>query len=491
VSAGQRRAIIDIGSNTIRLVVFGGAPRVPIVLYNEKLIGGLGRDVISDGKLSERTMTSAVIGLARFKTLVASMDVSAFRVVATAAVRDATNGEEFVDRVRALGLPVELLSGEAEAQASGHGVISAIPRADGVVADLGGGSLELVRITQGHISQQVSLPIGILNVSEIRAQGDGALRRHVQKLVAQSSWAWRSHNLPLYLVGGSWRSLARVHIHVTGFPLPVLGNHMMMPEEIRPMSDAIQLMDRAAIKSVPSMPTGRASMVADAAAMLAALVEAISPSQIITCAFGLREGLLYEALDAAERKQDPLIEGVRFATATQDQFPGHGDALVRWLDSLFGHEKRALSRLRHAVCLLIGTGWASNPDFRALSGEELALRGNWVGVTARDRAMMGMALYVGLGGTGEAPAILSQLADTASLQVARSWGLALRLAQRLSGGATQILAQSKIECDGQTITLHLADGLAALNDPSVRRRLERLGNAMSAAASAVAITKLP
>jgi exopolyphosphatase / guanosine-5'-triphosphate,3'-diphosphate pyrophosphatase len=480
VKSGQRRAIIDIGSNTIRLVVFGGAPRVPIVLYNEKLVGGLGRDVISDGALSEKTMKTALAGLARFKALVASMDVSAFRVVATAAVRDASNGAGFVDRVRALGLPIELLSGEAEARASGHGVISAIPGADGVVADLGGGSLELVRIAQGHISQQVSLPIGILSVQDIRTKGEGSLRRHVQKLVAQSSWAWRSHNLPLYLVGGSWRSLARVHIHLTGFPLPVLGNHRMLPEEVRRLSDAIQPMDRAAIKSIPSMPAGRASLVADAAAMLAALVDAISPSQIVTCAFGLREGLLYDALDANERRKDPLIEGVRFATAAQDQFPGHGDVLAHWLDGLFGNEKRHQSRLRHAVCLLVGTGWASNPDFRALSGEELALHGNWVGVTARDRAIMGMALYVGLGGTGEPPLILSQLADPEALTLARNWGLALRLAQRLSGGATAILSQSSITLEGRQLTLRLADNLAALDDASVRRRLDRLGSGLAA-----------
>jgi exopolyphosphatase / guanosine-5'-triphosphate,3'-diphosphate pyrophosphatase len=491
VSVGQRRAIIDIGSNTIRLVVFGGAPRVPVVLYNEKLMGGLGVDVIADGKLSERTMKTALAGLARFKTLVESMDVAAFRVVATAAVRDASNGATFVDRVRALGLPIELLSGEAEAQASGLGVISAVPRADGVVADLGGGSLELVRVAHGQISQQMSLPIGILNVAEIRGKGKGSLRRHVQSLVAESSWAWRSHNLPLYLVGGSWRSLARVHIHLTGFPLPVLGNHIMMRDEILTLSNAIQSMDRAAIKAIPSMPAGRALMVADAAAMLAALVEAISPSQIVTCAFGLREGLLYEALDAKERKKDPLIEAARFATAAQDQFPGHGDALLGWLDGLFGDEPRELARLRHAVCLLIGTGWASNPDFRALSGEELALHGNWAGVTARDRAIMGMALYAGLGGSGEVPPILSQLADPASLLIARSWGLALRLAQRLSGGATRILAQSKIERVGRTLTLYLADGLAALDDPSVRRRLDRLASAVSAESGAVVITKLP
>jgi exopolyphosphatase/guanosine-5'-triphosphate,3'-diphosphate pyrophosphatase len=418
------------------------------------------------------------------------MDVSSLRVVATAAVRDATNGPEFLGCIRELGLPVELLSGEEEAKASGYGVISEIPGADGVVADLGGGSLELVRISQGHISQLLSLPLGILNVPGIRAQGAGTLRRHIQTLIAKNSWAWRSHNLPLYLVGGSWRSLARVHMHQTGFPLPVIGNHSMMPKEVRPLSDAIQAMDRAALKAIPALPSGRVPMVADAAALLAALVEAISPCEIITCAFGLREGLLFQVLEPAERKKDPLIEGVRFATAAQDQFPGRSDALIRWLEPLFGSEPPSMLRLRHAVCLLVGTGWASNPDFRATSGEELTLHGNWVGVTARDRAIMGMALYVGLGGTGQAPAILGQLADPASLQLARAWGLALRLAQRLSGGSASILDRTRMEMRGKTLTLYLRDELAALDDTSLRRRLDRLASAIGAEASEISFTKL-
>jgi exopolyphosphatase / guanosine-5'-triphosphate,3'-diphosphate pyrophosphatase len=489
VSEGQRRAIVDIGSNTIRLVVFGGAVRVPIILYNEKVIAGLGRGVVSDGHLAESAMAVALAGLARFKVLIDSMDVSSLRVVATAAVRDAQNGAEFLGRVHALGLPVELLSGDEEARASGYGVISEIPGADGVVADLGGGSLELVRVAQGHISQLVSLPLGILNVPGIRARGEGTLRRHIQTLVAQNPWAWRSHNLPLYLVGGSWRSLARVHIHQTGFPLPVIGRHSMKPEEVRPLSDAIQVMDRAAIKAIPAMPNGRVPMVADAAALLAALVEAISPSEIITCAFGLREGLMFQALSPTEKQLDPLIEGVRFATKSQDQFPGRSDALMQWLNRLFGSEEPDFARLRHSVCLLFGTGWASNPDFRAISGEELMLHGNWAGVTARDRAIMGMALYVGLGGTADAPAILGQLADSQSLDRARAWGLALRLAQRLSGGSTSILNRSCLDVTGPTLTLSLPTGLASLDDQSVRRRLDRLANSVGAETSEIIIAE--
>ncbi|MEY2926875.1 MAG: hypothetical protein RL367_1352, partial [Pseudomonadota bacterium] len=480
VTKGQRRAIIDIGSNTIRLVVFGGAPRVPVVLYNEKLMAGLGKGVVANGRLSDEAMDVACAGMARFHTLVSMMEVTSLRTVATAAVRDASNGTEFLARIARIGLAVELLSGEQEAMASGYGVISAIPDANGVVADLGGGSLELVRIADGGVHDRVSLPLGILGVAEFRAAGPGKLRRHVQQLIAQIPWAGRCNTVPLYLVGGSWRSLARVHIHQTGFPLSVLGNYQIEARAARPLADAIQAMDTAALKDIPGMPSGRAAMVADAAALLAALVEAISPCDLITCAFGLREGLLYEALPPAVRDLDPLIEGVRFAIARQDQFPGHGEALMRWMDGLFGAEPYTLSRLRHAACLLFGNGWASNPDFRAVSGEELALHGNWTGIDARDRAILGMALYVGLGGPSETPPILSQLADDEALAIARNWGLALRLAQRLSGGARIILDATLLSMAVGILSLSLPNELAALDDASIRRRLLALGNALGA-----------
>jgi len=433
--------------------------------------------VIARGALSDDGMALALGALARFATIIREMGVDQIDAVATAAVRDASNGPTFVARAKGAGLPVRLLSGEEEALAAGYGVISAIPDADGIVADLGGGSLELVRVQGGVVHDRVSLPLGILRVPDIRAGGVGQLRRHVQTQIAAIPWAWRCNDLPLYLVGGSWRSLARVHMLRTQFPLPVLGQYTMPPEDARPLADAIAQMDKAAIKAVPSMPSSRVPMVADASALLAALTAAISPSQLVTCAFGLREGLLFQALSEEERALDPLIEGVRFATENQQQVPGYGQALTSWIDALFADDPAPMRRLRHAVCMLHGTGWASNPEFRALSGEELAIHGNWVGVTASDRAVMGMALFVGMGGATE-PGILSQLASPEELHRARRWGLAIRLAQRLSGGAPAILHQVRLERGPDRLTLHLPTALASLAEAVLNRRLNALATAL-------------
>jgi exopolyphosphatase/guanosine-5'-triphosphate,3'-diphosphate pyrophosphatase len=377
-------------------------------------------------------------------------------------------------------LNVRILTGEEEAAAAGYGVLSALPGADGIVADLGGGSLELVRVYGGAVHDRVSLPLGILKVPDIRALGPGKLTRHVKALADSIDWVKGCRRLPLYLVGGSWRSLARIHMMQVNFPLTVLGNYSLAPDDARPLSDYVAQMAKAEIKAVPAMPSSRVPMVADAAALLATLTEAVSPSTLMICPFGLREGLLFQTLTNAEQRLDPLIEGVRFFAKTQQQIDGYGDSLMSWMDGVFNGEPAELRRLRHAACLLHGTGWASNPDFRAIGGEELALHGNWAGVSPCDRAIMGMALFIGMGGSAaEEPGILRQLTDEPSLNRARQWGLAMRLAQRLSGGASSILQHCRIERDAAVLRLTLPVDYTALDEPPLRKRLAALAAAFN------------
>ncbi|NJM51826.1 MAG: Ppx/GppA family phosphatase [Sphingomonadales bacterium] len=420
----------------------------------------------------------ALNALARFAMLVKLMKVDELQAVATAAVRDASDGDAFVQKIRDLGLPVRILSGEEEAAASGMGVISALPIANGIVVDLGGGSMELVRVSGGKVHESVSLNLGILRVPEYTAQGPDALRKYLQKLTADIPWLWRANNLPLYLVGGSWRALARVHIHISKSPLPIIGNYVIPCRDVAALLGQVQQMDEAILYSLPAMPEGRVPMLADAAILLSALNDIISPSKMRVCAFGLREGLLFQRLDEEERRHDPLIIGARAASQIAERFPGFGDALAKWLEALFPGEAAKLLRLRHAACLLADLGWSSNPEFRALSGEELALHGNWVGVTAKDRTILATALYETFGGTGDDLAALAPLVDPHISQRARIWGLAIRLGHRLSGGTAQILELCPIRLVNGNLVLAIPSELAALDSESIRMRLAKLADAM-------------
>jgi exopolyphosphatase/guanosine-5'-triphosphate,3'-diphosphate pyrophosphatase len=464
-----RTGIIDIGSNSIRLVVYQGPARLPAPLFNEKVMAGLGRGLAETGQLAPGALELAIEALERFAALAREMEVESLRTVATAAVRDAANGHVLLDAAARIGLPVELLSGEQEANAAGMGVLSAIPDADGIVGDLGGGSLELVRVKKGEIRDRVSFPLGVLRIAALRAKGKGTIDRRVAKLIEQAGWSGKGKGLPLYLVGGSWRSLARLDMNLRRYPLPVIQQYAMSPTTIGRLVRSVSHSGKGTLKAVPGISSQRAPMLNDAAALLAALLRHLKSDRTIVSSFGLREGLLYEALDAETRRQDPLIVATREEGRRLGRFAEHGDLLDRWISPLF-QDAPAMERLRRAACLLADVGWHANPEFRAERGVEIALHGNWVAVDARGRALIAQALWTSLGGGAGTPEPLNVLAPAQDLRRAVQWGLAMRLGQRLSGGVAGPLERSTLGEDGSALTLHLAPGDIALYGEAVQKR---------------------
>ncbi|MEP6785793.1 MAG: Ppx/GppA family phosphatase [Sphingomonadales bacterium] len=470
---GDPRAIIDIGSNSVRLVVFDGPPRAPSVLFNEKVSAGLGRGLGNGAALDKGAVKQALRALERFSALARAMGVTEIRTVATAAVRDASDGADFLARIADLGLAVELLSGDQEARASGYGVISAFPEADGIVGDLGGGSLELVRVRGGKVHERVSLPLGVLRLVAM-SHGRGVLDRQVRKMLAKSGWKSSGTGLPFWLVGGSWRALARLHMYLTDYPLPVLHGYAMPPEAASRLVRAIGRMDRKRLKEIESLPTGRLAALGDAAALLATLTRVLESRSLIVSAYGLREGLLYEELAAEDRKHDPLIELARAAGDKLGRFPEHGDLLAHWIAPLFADENARYARLRHATCLLGDVGWMANPELRAERGLDIALYGNWVGIEATGRAMIAHALWTSFGG-GNAPApTVAALTSPEECATAATWGLAMRLGQRLSGGVAGPLELTRLSIDARDVTLHLKAGDGMLYGEAVERRHKQL-----------------
>lgn len=476
-AASDRTAVIDIGSNSIRLVVYQGPPRLPAILFNEKVMAGLGRGLAETGRIAEDSLAQAHEALARFAWLAREMGAEV-RTVATAAVRDAANGHELIDAARRFGLSVELLSGEEEAAGAGYGVISGWPQADGIVGDLGGGSLELVRVAHGEILKRVSFPLGVLRLGAIRARGKGALDRHVGHALEEAGWAGAGRGLPLFLVGGSWRALARLEMHLSSYPLPVIHGYAMPPETITRLARAVPQLGKATLKAVPSLSNARVPTLGDAAALLAALVKRLGSDTTVVSAFGLREGLLYAALPPEVRRLDPLIVAAREEGARLGRFPEHGDLLHDWIEPLFADEPAGLKRLRHAACLLADVGWQANPDFRAERGLEIALHGNWVAIDAHGRALVAQTLFTALGGGISTPAPLTQLAPWDELRRAMAWGLAIRLGQRLSGGVATPLERTRLVQQGETLVLAAAAADHALYGEAVERRHKALALAL-------------
>ena len=473
---GSRTAIIDIGSNSIRLVVYQGPRRLPAILYNEKVLAGLGSSLAQTGAIDDDALTLASAALARFAALTREMGCDEVRTVATAAVREAANGATLIARAADVGLTVDLLSGEAEAYAAGHGVLSAIPDADGIVGDLGGGSLELVRVAGGTIHKHGSFPLGVLRLPQLRAKG--SFDKRIAKLLESAGWAKAGLNLPLYLVGGSWRSLARVDIHDRGYPLPILHGYRIAPTRISSLRRTLASADKAALKSVPHLSSGRIPTLAPAADLLGAVLPVLGSSHTMVSAYGLREGLLHQRLTPAEAALDPLIEAARDEGRQLGRFPEHGDLLDRWIAPLFADDAPGEARLRHAACLLSDTSWRANPAFRVELGIETALHGNWVAIDARERAMMAAALAASLGAQQPYPDPIPALAGMLDLARATAWGLAIRLAQRLSGGVAGPLGRTSIRRTADAVELQWSDNDRALCGESVEKRLKALGAAL-------------
>lgn len=286
----SRHVIVDIGSNTIRLVVFSGTKRAPKILYDDKVVAGLGRGVVARGSLDRRGMGLALSALKRFAALTRLIQPQSLQVVATAAVRDAANGAQFLDQVRALGLPVQLLSGEDEARFSAWGVIASHPGGRGLVADLGGGSLELARIADDKVHQCASFPLGIMPIAAIRAGGRGRLRGTLAEYLGPLDWLAEAKGEQMFLVGGAWRALDKARVNLFGGTL----GGSFPASEARLLKTAMRELGPRRLAGVPGVSSSRAVQLEHASALLWALIAEIGSSEVAVSGAGLREGLLFK-----------------------------------------------------------------------------------------------------------------------------------------------------------------------------------------------------
>ncbi len=468
--------IIDIGSNSVRFVAYGGAARVPSVLFNEKVMAALGRGLAKDGKLDDEAMERTIEALARFRRLASEMGLKKVHAVATAAVRDAANGPHFLKRIATLGLKPRLLPGSEEAELSGLGVISAIPRANGVVADLGGGSLELIGVARRGAGEGISLPLGVLRIGLDPDPESVAKAIRAELKNSRLKNAAQGHSL--YLVGGSFRALALLDMKTLGHPLPIIHHHRIAQARLGALRGILGTLAPAEVRSLTNISTSRIPTLPAAVTVLEALIEVLGPRHVTVSAFGLREGLLYRDLDESTREEDPLLAAALEIGDRLGRFGDHGAAIDQWLNPLFPDEGGDMQRLRLAACLLGDIAWNAHPDFRAERAVDMAIHGNWVGIDAHGRAVLGRALCSAFGGDGGFSAGLAALLKPGEEGRVVAWGKALRLAQRLSGGTETLLRKTSIGLAPGLIVLTVPSRYRELYADAVERRLSQLAKAL-------------
>jgi len=437
------------------------------------VLAGLGSGLEKSGTLSEDAREKALAALRRFRLLIDHMKVKETQVVATAAIRDAADGADFVREVDRIGFDCRVLSAEEEAELAGNGVISGIPEADGIVGDLGGGSLELVDVADGGTANGISLPLGVLRL-ETSADGEKAARKVLKSALKKSPLKDSSAGRPLYMVGGSWRALARIDMLETEFPLPITHQYRMKPGRAKELRKIVASLDpKVSATTAPA----RLATSPSAAMLLQLLVDELEPSKLIVSTYGIREGLLYSRLRPATRRTDPLTVEARSAGGGEHRFGQHGDLLDEWIAPLFEDEP-SMRRLRLASCLLADVAWQANPGFRADRGIEMALHGNWVAVNPAGRVIMAQALSANFGREQLPDVRLEGLCKGEQLRRAHCWGLAMRLGQRLSGGVASVLKRTSLSVDGRAIELSVRSGEEALIGDAVQRRFVRLAEVL-------------
>jgi exopolyphosphatase/guanosine-5'-triphosphate,3'-diphosphate pyrophosphatase len=474
-NAVPHRAVIDIGSNTVRLVVYGGAQRAPNVLLNERVVARLGQDLQRTGKIPQAAIELALHGLRRYRRILTDLHIAKVDVIATAAPRLAENGAAFLDQVRACGFKPELLSGEEEARTSAMGVIGAFPGAKGVVADLGGGSIELVEIGGGECSHAVSLPIGTLLLPDLRAQGAAKFKRKIARALAKEDWA-HEIGAPLYMVGGTWRALASLAMHEAKHPLTDPHGFELDGEAALKLAKRIRRTDPAKLVSERVDPM-RAAMLPDACALLYVLLGKLKPTRLVFSSWGVREGRLFGQLDSTARAQDPLLSGIATFAAPRGGPPTLATQIAGWTVDALPRDGGGSERVRLAATMLALASMQVEPNLRLRHAIDWALYKRWMDLKDEGRAMIAAVLSANCGNS-ELPGTLGKLASRKRLDEAVCWGLAIRLARRLGAGSRHSLRNSALSIRKGRLVLYLGESHADLWTAHVEQDLAALAGAL-------------
>ncbi len=450
----RRVAVVDVGSNSIRLVVFDRPGRVPVPIFNERVICGLGKGLAQSGRLSEEGKAAAVPTLVRFARLAEAMQVARLVLLATAAVRDAEDGAAFVAEVEALcGYPIRILDGEQEATLAAYGVVVGILQADGLAGDLGGGSLELIELTGGTLHRRVTLPLGPLRLMDASGSDRKRADNLVKEALASVSWLDEMAGKSFYAVGGAWRNLARVHMQQVDYPLQVIQHYSVGAEDTIELSRMIAQQGKRSLSKTSAVSRRRVETLPFAALALAGVLERLRPMSVVFSSFGLREGLLYEDLTSKERARDPLLLIAEDLAKREGRFPDLGKALLAWLEPVFLEVRGLERRLVAAASHLGDVAWREHPDYRARQALSRLLYYPYAGLDHPGRAFLALTAYLRYGGgmedalAADARALLSAVAR----HEARLLGLGIRLAYSVCGGAPPVLARTKLNHRGAVL----------------------------------------
>ena len=472
--------VIDIGSNSIRLVVYDDLSRAPFPRFNEKALCALSAGQDEDGNLSDEAMSAAVHAIVRFHAAAKAMNVRRIDALATEATRRAPNGGVFIDRIRErTGLQTRVLSGQEEATYTSYGVISGFFQPKGLVGDIGGGSLEVAEVVGDHVGERMtSMPLGSLPVKKMMKESVDAAKKKIDALLEQ--------NLPplltdpvFYAIGGGWRALARVHIATHALPISVVHGYEIPAGEARALAKKIAGMSREEVAALPDVPSRRIDTLPASALVMWRVLRNLKPDRVVFSAYGLREGWLYCQLDREEQYRDPLLEGAQAIGLPTARVPEFSKALGQWTDELFPGETQSDRRLRLAVCALTDMSWRDHPKVRAIESFQRLLQFPFIGISHPERAFLAVAILARYGGKVDdaVTSATSQLLSSSELRRAEILGRALLLGHRFSASVPEILHHARLRIDADAVRLEVLNSQSVPDSDATQLRLRQLADA--------------
>jgi exopolyphosphatase / guanosine-5'-triphosphate,3'-diphosphate pyrophosphatase len=478
-------SVVDIGSNSVRLVVYDGLRRAPTPVFNEKILCGLGRGVATTRQLNPEGMERALGSLRRFRALSRQIGAREVYAVATAASREAENGPQFVDMAEeALGAHIDVLSGKEEARLAAMGVMAGVTGADGLIGDLGGGSLELIDVGEGRIRDGVTFPLGPLRLLDMSGGSAAKARDIIDSYLDSSPLLAQLKGRNLYAVGGTWRNIARIHMGQTRYPLHVLHNYTIGREQARSVADLVSHLSSSSLKDIKSVSRSRIDTLPYGALVLERLLAKSKVKQMVVSIYGVREGLLYSKLPKRKRETDALLSSCWDFCCRYARSPDHEIELADWTDKLFSHksfeETDGERRLRHAACLLADIGWRAHPDYRAQRSLGMISQAAFVDIDHAGRIFLALTIYYRYEGEEEGlTSNLARLVDDKMLERARLLSDVFRLAYIITAAMPGVLPKIGIDAEGaKSLILRVPKKYADLMGERVEKRLAALAGQM-------------
>jgi exopolyphosphatase / guanosine-5'-triphosphate,3'-diphosphate pyrophosphatase len=438
---------------------------------------GLGSGLGATGALPAEAMDRAVAAIVRFSRLARENGVDRLDAFATSAVRDATNSGELIAAIHVkTGCDVQVLDGQTEASLSSHALQRGLHVKDGIIADLGGGSLELAMFKRGKTRKMVSLPLGTMRLQARMSGNMAKMQETISKELDAVKWLGDQSGTSLFPIGGAWRAFARLKIRESDYPLDIIHGYTMPADAAVETANLLTGLSKRSLMGLDNVVRQRRLSMPLAALLLKELIDRTGPSAITFSAVGVREGYVYDRMPAEQIADDPLTAAATAFAEREGRFGDTSDGLLNWLKPVMSSGSRGRRRLQTAVCALSDIAWREHPDYRASYAFDRTLQYPFFGLTHTERAFIALTVYLRYGGKTDDARVahIGSLLSKRVIRRAETMGSGLRLAYRISGGNPAFLERSCLAIRNERLSLTLPGSGAAPDRDRIKRSFERL-----------------